>query len=298
MSNALEQKFADALDGLTKLGELEQELASKRIFMNTSDHPFVDLVASGHAGMIGAVSRNVLLVEHEGRYYETRQATDGLIIQLTGYNMDGQLSVEAVDLVQRVKRLIGEDAPVQVKISSLGPSGKDVDVKLYVKIDALGDKELREAYARFLTAPEITSIGYDAKDYTTKGPALTVYTEGQYDPRLISLLSNKSQKTSQSEIGSITFELPNPVQSVADFVALVKESADAMQTERYIIASLGVQAPLRDVEVLQKPPTFELKHEDGIKLRYEASRKDELRLQIPKTQLAKAVEFYDGLKVE
>lgn len=297
MSKALEQKLADALEAHERLSALEKEFRSNGFFIKKGDHPpYAGLIQ--HSVMLDVGS--TLLTDLGGEEYETTLKQDGLLIELAIHG-NRPNSVNAVDLVERVKRLIGEDSPLSVKIRTYGPTAKYWDVDLFVTIDTLRDKQINEVRAVFLSAQEniSTEIGYNSNDPESKGPALTVYTKGQYDPRLINLLRAKSKGISQSSIGSITFELHKPLQSVADFLALIKESAEVLQTERYMVTSLDVQTPVRDLNVLQKPPIFELRYEDdGIKLYYEASKTEQLRLLIPKTQLAKAAEFYDGLKVE
>ena len=308
MSEALEQKFADALDGHRRLIALEEGLIPKDIYIKKGDDPFVDLVNAAHSGVTGVVSVNTLFVRHNGQLYETKPTKRGLLIELSRYCTEGPSSIDSVDLVQRVTRLVGDESSLQVGIGdSRSATGRHLDIGVFVSIDNIRDKPVREATAVIFPAHNHI-MRYELKRYGVEGPALSVYAEGNYDPKFIELLRQNAKKTIRDGAGRFVFELNGPLQSVAYFVALVEESAQALKTGVSMVTSLDFQAPLKDLKILQRPPYFELKHEDGVQLdyRYELTpysalgrkNSEHLRLMAPVTQLAKAAEFFDGIKIE
>lgn len=215
-------------------------------------------------------------------------------------------------LLVRTREILGEDASVRAYIST---SSRVVnyakDVREIVTRKIIDDKKIYHGHSELVVdeANPVSLYYMGDKNKPDDKPRIDFPGELRGNLGIVNLLNSRYRARPVSSEHFLIFELDEPLQSFGDFVALTREVANELQAGRYFVESTEIEIPLKELRFLKRPPTLAVTSDKPYRMHYACEppyspfdRQDgvhelkRLRLEIPLNELAKATEFYDGLR--
>jgi len=291
----LEQKFRRAINGLEKLAELGKELKGKDIIL-------------GYAGVV---------VNHEKLEYYMHLSEDGrrTTIMPLGEELPQNSSafhdysfkrkgycVDVDDLLLKFLTLGGENSRVRVDLDlgSFSGSPRKDDIRKYLDTNPIKSERVRSVTADLFTSPEPIMVQF-WKDYPgseeDKKYNFRVQCAKPYELEIMKLMEGRGMKFMPNEY-NLEYETEENPWTLSEFIAMTEDIGRLAGTSRYIVTSLEMDVPIRNLKITNTPPQLSLEYRaNGLHTTYGyGSLRPGITVTVPIQDVSKAVNIFGAVK--